>query len=174
VRVPLGYAEIVGGRHAADCALAQCTWPRAIRSAFADNDIDASILRDLTDEDLEKIGVSLGHRKKILRAIAELDEVGIAPEAPCWDEAERRQLTVMFADLVGSTALSSRLDPEDLRKIIGAINAVAPRSSRNPGVSSRDIWATVYSPISGIRRHTRKMPRSGARWPGIDRGGGEA
>ena len=46
---------------------------------FADNDIDASILRDLTDEDLEKIGVSLGHRKKILRAIAELDEVGIAP-----------------------------------------------------------------------------------------------
>jgi class 3 adenylate cyclase len=87
---------------------------------FADNDIDASILRDLTDEDLEKIGVSLGHRKKILRAIAELDEVGIEPEAPCWDEAERRQLTVMFADLVGSTALSTRLDPEDLRKIIGA------------------------------------------------------
>ena len=87
---------------------------------FADNDIDASILRDLTDEDLEKIGVSLGHRKKILRAIAELDEVGIAPESPHWDEAERRQLTVMFADLVGSTALSTRLDPEDLRKIIGA------------------------------------------------------
>ena len=87
---------------------------------FADNDIDASILRDLTDEDLEKIGVSLGHRKKILRAIAELDEVGIAPESPRWDEAERRQLTVMFADLVGSTALSTRLDPEDLRKIIGA------------------------------------------------------
>src|SRR6266566_5125758 len=87
---------------------------------FADNDIDASILRDLTDEDLEKIGVSLGHRKKILRAIAELDEVGIAPESPRWDEAERRQLTVMLADLVGSTALSTRLDPEDLRKIIGA------------------------------------------------------
>jgi class 3 adenylate cyclase len=87
---------------------------------FADNDIDASILRDLTDEDLEKIGVSLGHRKRILRAIAELDEVGIAPESPRWDGAERRQLTVMFADLVGSTALSTRLDPEDLRKIIGA------------------------------------------------------
>ncbi|WOH54836.1 adenylate/guanylate cyclase domain-containing protein [Bradyrhizobium sp. sBnM-33] len=87
---------------------------------FADNDIDASILRDLTDEDLEKIGVSLGHRKKILRAIAVLDEVGRAPESPRWDEAERRQLTVMFADLVGSTALSTRLDPEDLRKIIGA------------------------------------------------------
>jgi class 3 adenylate cyclase/predicted ATPase len=86
---------------------------------FADNDINASILRDLTDKDLEKIGVSLGHRKKILRAIAVLDEVR-APESPRWDEAERRQLTVMFADLVGSTALSTRLDPEDLRKIIGA------------------------------------------------------
>jgi class 3 adenylate cyclase/predicted ATPase len=87
---------------------------------FADNDIDASILRDLTDQDLEKIGVSLGHRKKILRAIAELNEVGITPESPGWDEAERRLLTVMFADLVGSTALSTRLDPEDMRKIIGA------------------------------------------------------
>jgi class 3 adenylate cyclase/tetratricopeptide (TPR) repeat protein len=87
---------------------------------FADNDIDASILRDLTDEDLEKIGVSLGHRKKILRAIAKLDEVGIAPESPRWDEAERRQLTVMFADLVGSTALSTRLDPQELREIVGA------------------------------------------------------
>src|SRR5260221_5777730 len=86
---------------------------------FADNDIDAGILRDLTDEDLEKIGVSLGHRKKILRAIAELDEVGITPASPRWDEAERRQLTVMFADLVGSTALRTRLDPEGLRKIIG-------------------------------------------------------
>jgi class 3 adenylate cyclase len=87
---------------------------------FADNDIDAGILRDLTDEDLEKIGVSLGHRKKILRAIAELDEVGITPTSPRGDEAARRQLTVMFADLVGSTALPTRLDPEDLRKIIGA------------------------------------------------------
>jgi SAM (Sterile alpha motif) domain-containing protein len=48
---------------------------------FADNDIDASILRDLTDQDLEKIGVSLGHRKKMLRAIAELNEVGITPES---------------------------------------------------------------------------------------------
>jgi class 3 adenylate cyclase/predicted ATPase len=87
---------------------------------FADNDIDASVLRDLTDQDLEKIGVSLGHRKKILRAIAELDEAESAPEPASRSEPERRQLTIMFADLVGSTALSTRLDPEDLRKIIGA------------------------------------------------------
>src|SRR5712691_5166489 len=85
---------------------------------FADNDIDASILRDLTDEDLEKIGVSLGHRKRMLRAIAELDEAACIPEPACWIEAERRQLTVMFADLVGSTVMSTRLDPEDLREVI--------------------------------------------------------
>ena len=85
---------------------------------FAENDIDPTVLRDLTDHDLEKIGVSLGHRRKILRAIAELDEARPRPAPRA--EAERRQLTVMFADLVGSTALSTRLDPEDLREIIGA------------------------------------------------------
>src|SRR5258705_7303218 len=87
---------------------------------FAVNDIDPSILRDLTDHDLETIGVSLGHRRKILRAIAELDEARPRSAAAPRAEAERRQLTVMFADLVGSTALSTRLDPEDLREIIGA------------------------------------------------------
>ncbi|OKO78272.1 adenylate/guanylate cyclase domain-containing protein [Bradyrhizobium sp. AS23.2] len=87
---------------------------------FAENDIDPSVLRDLTDHDLEKIGVSLGHRRKILRAIAELEEAGPRPAPSPRTEAERRQLTVMFADLVGSTALSTRLDPEDLREIIGA------------------------------------------------------
>src|SRR6476469_3449472 len=87
---------------------------------FAENDIDPGVLRDLTDHDLEKIGVSLGHRRKILRAIAELDAVGPRPAPAPRAEAERRQLTVLFCDLVGSTALSTRLDPEDLREIIGA------------------------------------------------------
>src|SRR5215831_9848501 len=87
---------------------------------FADNDIDGSIPRDLTDEDLEKIGVSLGHRKRMLRAIAKLDEAACVPEPTCRIEAERRQLTVMFGDLVGSTVMSTRLDPEDLREVIGA------------------------------------------------------
>jgi class 3 adenylate cyclase/predicted ATPase len=87
---------------------------------FAENDIDPSVLRDLTDHDLEKIGVSLGHRRKLLRAIAELDEAGPRSAPAPRSAAERRQLTVMFADLVGSTALSTRLDPEDLREIISA------------------------------------------------------
>jgi class 3 adenylate cyclase len=94
---------------------------------FAENYIDAGVLRGLTDQDLEKIGIPLGHRKKLLRAIRELADV--SPAAPPTataskptphDSAERRQLTVMFTDLVGSTALSTRLDPEDLQKIIGA------------------------------------------------------
>jgi predicted ATPase/class 3 adenylate cyclase len=81
---------------------------------FADNDIDASVLRDLTDQDLKELGVSLGHRLKMLRAIAEMTA------ASSVDNAERRQLAVMFCDLVGSTSLSTRLDLEDLRKIISA------------------------------------------------------
>jgi class 3 adenylate cyclase len=94
---------------------------------FAESDIDISVLRDLTDQDLKELGVSLGHRRKMLRAIAELAGVApISPQQPAFtepkprDTAERRQVTVMFSDLVGSTALSARMDPEDLREVISA------------------------------------------------------
>jgi class 3 adenylate cyclase/predicted ATPase len=97
---------------------------------FADHSIDdVSILRDLTDQDFKEVGIPLGHRRKMLRAIAELSGAAVSPSAPqpapapepkSQDTAERRQLTVMFCDLVGSTALSTQLDPEDLRSIIGA------------------------------------------------------
>jgi len=89
---------------------------------FAENDIDFAILGDLTDQDLEKIGVtSLGHRRKLLRAIADLQGGEAAAAAPrVTDSAERRQVTVLFSDLVGSTALSARMDPEDLREVISA------------------------------------------------------
>ena len=94
---------------------------------FAENDIDVSVLPHLTDADLEKIGVSLGHRRKMLAAIAELPgaspskhETVRCPEPKTQDTAERRQVTVMFSDLVGSTALSARMDPEDLREVISA------------------------------------------------------
>src|ERR1700751_4269233 len=94
---------------------------------FAENDIDFSVLSDLTDQHLKDLGVSsLGHRLRMLRAIGELANTVAAP-APVraepkpepHDTAERRQLTVMFCDLVGSTTLSTKLDPEDLRAIIG-------------------------------------------------------
>ena len=90
---------------------------------FVESDIDTSVLPDLTDQDLKELGVSLGHRRKMLRAIAEL--AGATPTSPqpeprSQDTAERRQVTVMFSDLVGSTALSARMDPEDLREVISA------------------------------------------------------
>ena len=102
--------------------------------AFRDNDVDAEVLLRLTADDLRELGVtSIGHRRRLLDAIAALIEGAPKPAAmpaarvtatprdvPAASEAERRQLTVMFCDLVGSTALSARLDPEDLREVIGA------------------------------------------------------
>jgi class 3 adenylate cyclase len=94
---------------------------------FAENDVDLSVLPHLTDHDLKELGVSLGHRRKMLAAIAE--RIGTAEEPrrststeskPPDTTAERRQVTVMFCDLVGSTALSARMDPEDLREIISS------------------------------------------------------
>jgi class 3 adenylate cyclase/tetratricopeptide (TPR) repeat protein len=97
---------------------------------FRENGIDLSALPDLTDHDLEKLGVLLGHRRRLLRAITDLEAtansapaLAIAAAAPAAprppDNAERRQLTIMFCDLVGSTALSTRLDPEDMHQIVG-------------------------------------------------------
>jgi class 3 adenylate cyclase/predicted ATPase len=86
---------------------------------FADNKIDVSVLPHLTDEDLKGIGVPLGHRRKIFAAINQ----SAAPaniETKAQNAAERRHITVMFSDLVGSTALSERMDPEDLREVISA------------------------------------------------------
>jgi class 3 adenylate cyclase/predicted ATPase len=96
---------------------------------FIENRVDLSVLPDLTDQDLEKLGVLLGDRRKLLRAIRDLGGASApvtSPSAPVdteptrRDDAERRQLTVMFTDLVGSTALSTKLDPEDMRAVIGA------------------------------------------------------
>jgi class 3 adenylate cyclase/predicted ATPase len=96
--------------------------------AFLDNEIDEGVLPSLTVEDLKDLGVTLvGHRRKLLDAIAALGTTSPAAtvtaspsEAPAPADAERRHLTVMFCDLVGSTALSTRHDPEDLREVIGA------------------------------------------------------
>src|SRR6478672_8329317 len=103
-------------------------------AVFRENEIDETVLPNLTAEDLKDLGVSIvGHRRKILDAIAALrnDASGkapsvdaattsSAPSAQPEDRAERRQVTVMFSDLVGSTALSVRMDPEDLREVISA------------------------------------------------------
>jgi class 3 adenylate cyclase len=102
---------------------------------FAANEIDFDVIRSLTDADLRELGLALGDRKRLLQAVARLDEQpadtstqSVAP-APVWRPAhedavshsgERRQLTVMFCDLVGSTALSEKLDPEELRGLLHA------------------------------------------------------
>ncbi|MGH1478754.1 MAG: AAA family ATPase [Geminicoccales bacterium] len=107
---------------------------------FHENDIDQDILPDLTETDLEKLGISLGHRKKLLRGITALADEKTAqrPETPpaqasesdrrsssVQPEGERRQLTIMFCDLVGSTALSTKLDPEDLSQVMVAYKEAA-------------------------------------------------
>ena len=107
---------------------------------LADNKIDVSVLPYLTDQDLKEIDVPLGHRRKMLAAIAEL---GIATQPttepagkvePKLQEAgERRQVTVMFSDLVGSTALSARMDPEDLREVISAYQKCVAETVRRFG-----------------------------------------
>ena len=108
-------------------------------AAFRDNEIDWDALPKLTAEDLKDLGVVLGgHRRKLLDAIAALGaaEAPPSPSRPpaAGGEAERRQLTVMFCDLVGSTALSTRFDPEDLREVIGTYHrAVADTVGRFDG-----------------------------------------
>ena len=95
-------------------------------ATFRANGIDAEVLPELTEADLEKLGVVLGHRKRLLKSIA-ASKTPDGPQAVLGarvllpgDGAERCQLTVMFCDLVGSTALASRFDPEDLRDVFGA------------------------------------------------------
>lgn len=92
---------------------------------FAKNDVDWGILPELNEHDLEKLGVSMGHRKRLIKAISHAFSNSLqAPTAPAESgsaptaTAERRHLTVFMCDLVGSTSLSTRLDPEDLRRIL--------------------------------------------------------
>jgi class 3 adenylate cyclase len=96
-------------------------------AAFRDNAIDEAVLPDLTEEHLRELGLPLGARIKLMRAIAarqkpadDQSTAGAVAEDTSVDSAERRQVTVMFSDLVGSTALSARMDPEDLGKLISA------------------------------------------------------
>ena len=96
--------------------------------AFRENEIDLDVLSELTEADLVTLGLPLGPRRKLLKAIVGLRESAPpSPEVPAsvpLSQAERRQLTVMFCDLVGSTLLSTRLDLEDLREIIGRYHAM--------------------------------------------------
>ena len=142
---------------------------------FCDNDIDEHVLQELSADDLIAIGVvSVGHRRRLLAAIAALRESGTlspspaaavavgavssAPLASVGGEAERRQLTVMFCDLVGSTPMSSRLDPEDMREVIGSYHrCVADEVSRFDGFIAKYMGDGVLT-ISATLRPMRTTP----------------
>jgi hypothetical protein len=133
---------------------------------FAENKIDFSVLPDLTEQHLKDLGIALGDRLKMLRAIRDVSNTSVAATAPSAltateatrrDDAERRQLTVVFCDLVGSTALSTRLDPEDLRSVIGAYHkSVAETVARFEG------FVAKYMGDGGVlqRRKGRRIERT--------------
>jgi predicted ATPase/class 3 adenylate cyclase len=147
--------------------------------AFRDNDVDADLLARLTADDLIGLGViSIGHRRKLLDAIAVLRERAPTAEtrsaqakpapsttgataAPKFPEAERRQLTVMFVDLVGSTALSARLDPEDMRGVLRAYqNAVAGEIARLEGHVAKFMGDGVLAYFGWPRAHEDEAERA--------------
>ncbi len=134
--------------------------------AFRDNEIDWDALPKLTAEDLKDLGVVLGgHRRKLLHAIAALGAavpaaaaMAAAPDALARAEAERRQLTVMFCDLVGSTPLSARLDPEDLRGIIGTYHRCVAETVEGFGgfVARHGRWCPNLFRLSAGARERRR------------------
>ena len=113
--------------------------PLQYAQSFAENGIDVWVLPHLTEQDLKDLGVLLGHRRKMLAAIAEPVGAVQAPPQPALtepqpqDTAERRQVTVLFSDLVGSTALAGRMDPEDLREVISAYQKCVAETVRRFG-----------------------------------------
>jgi class 3 adenylate cyclase len=136
--------------------------------AFRANDIDAEVLPRLTAEDLVALGISsIGHRRKLLHAIAALDQ-GRPPAAaepiaramrPL--EAERRQLTVLFCDLVGSTELAARLDPEDLREVMSAYHrCTAAAVERLEGHVARYLGDGVLAYYGWPRAHEYDAERA--------------
>ncbi len=132
-------------------------------AAFRDNKINERVLPNLTQEDLKEIGVGpVGHRRILLDAIAALRDdasgkppsvdaatTSTAPSVHPKDRAERRQVTVMFSDLVGSTALSARMDPEDLREVISTYQkAVAETVQRFGGFVAKYMGDGVTVPMA--------------------------
>jgi class 3 adenylate cyclase len=126
---------------------------RQYAQRFAERAIELPAVRDLTDRELAELGVLPEHRRKMLRAIAALYAAPLAPaataaEALSRDEAERRQLTVMFCDLVGATDLSTRLEPQDMGRVIASYRAcMAEVVGRYHGMIARHMGEGVFAYI---------------------------
>ena len=137
------------------------------RQAFSDHEVDALSLPHLTADDLKEIGVTaIGHRRRLLQAVAALSDepssvASTTPTSVRHAEAERRQLTVMFCDLVGSTALSSRLDPEDMREVIrGYQDACAGEITRFEGHVAKYMGDGVLAYFGWPRAHEDEAERA--------------
>jgi len=138
-------------------------------AVFRENAIDPDVLCDLTEEHLRELGVPLGARLKLLKAIAALAAgnepsgpiAGTDPLDPQAEAAERRHVTVMFSDLVGSTALSARMDPEDLREVISAYHkCVAEIVRRFDGFVAQYLGDGVLVYFGYPQAHEARRPTS--------------
>ena len=133
---------------------------------FAKNEITPEVLPHLSDADLEALGLPMGPRKLVLAAIAGLGNADMRDPKPVAGstlrvEAERRQLTVMFVDLVGSTALSSHLDPEEMAEVIGKYqNAVAGEITRVDGHVAKFMGDGVLAYFGWPRAHEDEAERA--------------
>jgi hypothetical protein len=147
---------------------------------FRENEIDAEVLPELTDGDLEKIGVPLGHRKRLLKAIANLGAAEAPakptippPTASSRDVAEHRPITVMFCDLVGSTSLAAKLDPEDWRNLVGsyldaasaAVTSLGGHVLKKLGDGLMALFGYPQAQENDGERAVRRRSRSSARSP---------
>ena len=151
-------------------------------AAFRENAIDADVLHDLTDQDLEKLGVLLGHRRRLLRAIAALDgtvatssalaPLQVKPSPAAEVAGDRRHVTVMFCDLVDSTGIAAKLDAEEWRpawhlrrRCFGGSDGTGRKDHQEAG--RRAYGAVRLSGRARERRRSAARPplRSIARWP---------
>ena len=144
---------------------------------FRENEIDCDVLPELAESDLEKLGLPLGSRKKLLKAIAALstEATAVSPSpGPVSREAERRQLTVMFCDLVGSTELSAQLDPEDMGAVIRAYHALLRRGGHALGWPRRQVHGRRRARLFRLAAGARGRRRAGGAGRARARRGGRA
>jgi hypothetical protein len=130
---------------------------------FISQGIDWDVLGDLSECDLKELGLTLGDRKRLAKGLASLGQAracegssGLAEPKPI--EADRRQVTVMFVDLIDSTALAERFDPEELRRLLGGYHQACAQAIEAHEGHTRSISAMACSSISATRMRTKTMP----------------